>query len=128
MLIDWTNEFDDYFTRLEGSSKPADQARFDLLLAELKVLEDLQAEPVEESATLKRVRQSRRFPIWRVSHPYREGVALRLIVWFPDSGRAVVALFAGDKARMGDVFYDSVGTRADAAIDSWLYQTKEEEK
>jgi hypothetical protein len=68
---------------------------------------------------LKRVRQSRRYPVWRVSHPYDPDVAIRLICWFPDDQHAVVALFAGDKARMGDVFYDSVGTRADVAIDQW---------
>lgn len=128
MLIDWTNEFDDYFTRLEESSDPVDQERLDLLLAELGVLEDLRRAPLEESATLKRVRQSRRYPVWRVSHPFRDGVALRLIVWFPDAAHVVVALFAGDKARMGDVFYDSVGGRADVAIESWLHETRDEEK
>ena len=56
------------------------------------------------------------------------GVRRRLIVWFPAGDHAVVALFAGDKARMGDVFYDSVGTRADAAIDAWIVQTREEQK
>ncbi|MBT0568652.1 hypothetical protein KIK15_17940 [Williamsia sp. CHRR-6] len=75
---------------------------------------------------MKRVRQSRRFPVWRVSHPFRQGIAVRLIVWFTDDNRAVVALFAGDKARMGDVFYDSVGPRADAAVEAWLMQTKDE--
>lgn len=43
-----------------------------------------------------------------------------MIVWFPDDGHAVVALFAADKAAMGDVFYDSVGSRADAAINTWI--------
>ena len=42
-----------------------------------------------------------------------------LICWFPNDQQVVVALFAGDKARMGDVFYDSVGSRADAAIEQW---------
>jgi hypothetical protein len=68
---------------------------------------------------LKRVRQSRRYPVWRVSHPYHPDVAIRVICWFPDDQHVVVALFAGDKARMGDVFYDSVGPRADIAIDQW---------
>ena len=39
----------------------------------------------------------------------------------------VVALFAADKARMGDVFYNSVGARADAAIQLWLNETQEGE-
>lgn len=127
MLIDWPAEFDAYLTRLEESTDPVDQQRLDLLFAQLKVLERLDQEPVDETPTLKRVRQSRRYAVWRVSHPYREGIAIRLIVWFADDSRVVVALFAGDKARMGDVFYDSVGTRADDAIDKWKYQIQSEE-
>ena len=128
MLIDWSGEFDAYLDRLEEAAKTDSEQRerLDLLLAELQVLDELDAPPTEETATLKRVRQSRRFPVWRVSHPFRQGIAVRLIVWFTDDNRAVVALFAGDKARMGDVFYDSVGTRADAAVQAWLMQTKNE--
>ena len=125
VLIDWSREFDDYLTRLEESSDAGnriDRLRLDLLLAELQVLAELTSAPTTESATLKRVRQSRRYALWRVAHAYRESVAIRLIVWFPDDDRVVVALFAGDKARMGDVFYDSVGPRADAAIEAWKRQ------
>jgi len=62
--------------------------------------------------------------VWRVAHPFDPVVAVRLIVWFPPAARTVVvALFAGDKARMGDVFYNSVGPRADAAIRGYLYMT-----
>ncbi|WP_328524905.1 hypothetical protein [Kribbella sp. NBC_00359] len=65
-------------------------------------------------------RQSKRYALWRVSHPYRAGVAVRLICWFaPESDTVVVALFAGDKARIGDAFYNSVGSRADGLIDQW---------
>lgn len=98
-------EFDAYLDRLEEAAKtdPAQRERLDFLLdfllAELQVLDELDAPPTEETATLKRVRQSRGFPLWRVSHPFRLGIAVRLIVWFPDDNRAVVALFAGDKAR-----------------------------
>lgn len=35
----------------------------------------------------------------------------------------VVAPFAGDKARIGEVFYNSVGPRADTAIHSYLQRT-----
>jgi hypothetical protein len=128
VLIDWSGEFDAYLDRLEEAAKtdPEQRERLDLILAELKVLDELTEPPTEETATLKRVRQSRRFPVWRVSHPFREGIAVRLIVWFTDDNRAVVALFAGDKARMGDVFYESVGPRADAAVQAWLMQTKDE--
>ena len=40
----------------------------------------------------------------------------------------VVALFAAYKARMGDVFYDGVGARADVAIARWLRETAEGEQ
>jgi hypothetical protein len=35
----------------------------------------------------------------------------------------VVVALASSKAAMGDVSYDSVAVRADAAIDSWKMQT-----
>jgi hypothetical protein len=38
----------------------------------------------------------------------------------------VVALFANDKAQMGDVFYDSVGSRADVAIARYRMATEGE--
>jgi len=76
------------------------------------------------AVSLKWVRQSRRYPLWRVSHAYHPDVAVRLICWFPpDSGTVVVALFAGDKSRIGDVFYNSVSSRADALIDQWKRET-----
>lgn len=74
----------------------------------------------EETARLKWVRQSRRHLLWRLSHAHDERVAVRLIVWFDEEEDvAVIALFAADKARMGDIFYDSVGTRGDQIVDLW---------
>lgn len=63
-----------------------------------------------------------------MAHPFRAGIAVRLIVWFPPErpDHVVVVLFAGDKANMGDVFYDSVGTRADAAIASYRMHSEGE--
>lgn len=93
-----------------------------LVLSELAVLRALPGppSPEDETADLKRVRQSRRYKVWRVSHPYQPGIAVRLICWFPpDAQVVVVALFAGDKATIGDVWYNSVGTRADALIEQW---------
>lgn len=82
-----------------------------------------------ETATLRQVRQSRRYQLWRVSHAYNPQVAVRLICWFPPgSGTAVAALFATDKAKMGDVFYDAVAARADPMIDEWKRETSYEEK
>jgi hypothetical protein len=59
-----------------------------------------------ETATLRWVRQSRRYPLWRVSHAYDPEVAVRLTCWFPpDAGTVVVALFAADKARPGSATF-----------------------
>ena len=40
----------------------------------------------------------------------------------------VVALFAADKARLGDVFYDGVAARADPLIDQRERETAHEEE
>ena len=82
-----------------------------------------------ETATLRWVRQWRRYQLWRVSHAYDPEVAVRLICWFPpNTGTVVVALFAVDKARLGDVFYDGVAARADPLIDQWKRETAHEEE
>jgi len=125
VLIDWPRTFDQQYDRMEADESADGQLRFDLLLALLSVLTDLEAPPEEESASLRRVVQSRNHVVWRVAHPYVPGVALRLICWFPPGqDTVVVALFSGDKAGMGDVFYDSVGVRADQIIDQWLRERK----
>lgn len=52
-----------------------------------------------------------------------------LICWFPpEAGTVVVALFAADKARLDDVFYDGVAARADPLIDQWKRETAHEEE
>jgi len=132
--IDWPADFGNWLDQLEERAREGDAlARTTLALAAraLDQLRNLTEVPTRENetATLKWVRQSRRYLLWRVSHAYHPQVALRLICWFPpDTGTVVVALFAGDKARMGDVFYDSVGARADALIDQWKRETSFEEK
>lgn len=134
MDIDWPAEFGNWLDQLEERAREGDAlARTTLALAAraLDQLRNLTEVPTRENetATLKWVRQSRRYLLWRVSHAYHPQVALRLICWFPpDTGTVVVALFAGDKARIGDVFYNSVGARADALIDQWKRETSFEEK
>lgn len=94
----------------------------------LKTLQDLPMRPTEDSASLKRVRQSNTYLVWRVSHPFVKGIAMRLICWFPpDEETVVVSLFSGDKGSIGDVFYDSVGSRADQLIDKWLREREVED-
>lgn len=118
MLIDWTDEFERWLDRVEeqGGDRSA------TVVAMLQRLQELNHEPNDESATFKRVRQARRHRLWRVAHPYHPDFACRLIVWFPHDGRAVIVVVGGDKARMGDEFYDSGVARGEAAIDQWLRQ------
>ena len=130
MKLFWSDEFDRQLTRYEGlaAQSARDQKVLDLLAAMLSQLRALDGVPLWDTAMLKRVRQSGRHVVWRQSHPYETGIALRLICWFPDDSDIVVtALFAGDKASMGDVFYDSVGSRADQIIETWLREQQEEE-
>ena len=130
MIIDWAASFDAYLERLDvdvTAGRANARVIRKYVLAALEVLQDLDGEPVEETTTLKWVRQSGRHRVWRVAHPFDVDVAVRLIAWFPpERGTVVVALFAGDKARIGDVWYDSVGTRADEAIGQWKFQTQQE--
>lgn len=131
MLIDWTGEFDRWYDRLIERAEAGDERSLEqlgLVDAVLGVLQDLRGAPEVDTPTLRRVSQSRRHQVWRVAHPFVPGIAVRLIVWFPPGrpGEVVVVLFGADKARMGDVFYDGVGPRADAVIDSYLFRTRTE--
>lgn len=95
----------------------------ELTIQALEELRELPAPPTDDRPSLKRVRQSQRYELWRTSHVYEEGIAVRVICWFPPgTDTVVVALFANDKARMGDIFYNTVGTRADALIEVWKRQ------
>ena len=125
MNIGWSREFDRQLDRLEDDTTDRGKRILDLLTFMLKRLRELDQIPDDDTAMIKRVRQSRKHQVWRMSHPYVEGIALRLICWFPPrSDQIIVALFVGDKAAMGDVFYDTVGTRADQTIERWLEETK----
>jgi hypothetical protein len=63
------------------------------------------------------------------SHGYDPAVAVRLICWFPPgTGTVVITLFAADKAKPGDMFYNSVAARADPLIDQWKRETADEEE
>jgi len=130
VIIDWPASLDAYLERLDADAAAGRgnaQAVRNYVAAALEVLQDLDGEPVEETATLKRVRQSAVHRVWRVAHPFNADVAVRLIAWFPpNSQTVVVALFAGDKKRIGDLWYDSVGVRADEAIRQWKFQTQDE--
>jgi hypothetical protein len=132
--IDWPADFGAWLDRLEADARAGHERSRLQLVFTARALDQLRslAEPPAkdtETATLRWVRQSRRHLLWRVSHAYHPDVAVRLICWFPlDSGKVVVALFAADKAHLGEVFYNGVAARADPLIDQWKRETSYEEK
>lgn len=83
----------------------------------MQALTELEGEPDEEGVTFTRVRQAKRHRLWRVGHPFETDVAVRIVFWF-ESDRVVVAL-GFNKARLGDVWYASAATRAEALVDQW---------
>ena len=128
VLIDWSSEFDRWLTELErradaGQGRAREQ--LDLVNAQLEYLQDLKEPPTEDAPTLRRVRQSSSYPVWRLSHPFRAGIAIRLIIWFPPEESPMIVLFGNDKAQMGDVFYNSCrqprrsGDRGVSQTDRW---------
>lgn len=120
MRVEWSDEFDDVLTQAEQLAEEGDKTRLVLLAALLGVLRELQAEPVEESASLKLVRQARRHRLWRVAHAFHADAAVRIVCWFTPSEVAVIALVAFDKVRHADEFYVSAAVRAEAMVDRWL--------
>jgi hypothetical protein len=131
--IDWPTELGRWLDGLEAEARSGDQRTRTILAFAARALDQLRnlAEPPTEeteTATLQHVRQSRRYQLWRISHAYHPEVAVRLICWFPPKAdTVVVALFAADKAKLGDVFYDGVAARADPMIDQWKRETSYEE-
>lgn len=112
MKVTATTEVREWLSGLEPGT-----ARHRFAYAELRFLQRLERPPnADQPPTLKRVRQARRHPIWRVSHPYHPDVAIRILCWFPDDA---TALAAGDKAAIGDLWYDSAVPRAELHIDQW---------
>ncbi|MFZ4841716.1 hypothetical protein [Mycetocola saprophilus] len=127
MNIDWPREFDRQLDRLSADESARGRQVYHLLVFMLKRLGALVTPPEAESPLLKKVKQSRRYLVWRASHPYVPNVAVRVICWFPaDHAHVVVALLAGEKSSIGDVFYDSVGIRADRAIEQWRTEMEDQ--
>ena len=103
MLIDWSDEFNTWLDRLEdhAHNDPISARRLDYITAQLQHLQELTDAPEEDTAHLRRVRQSKTYPVWRLAHPYDPDIAVRLIVWFPDDEHVVVALFSGTRRAWG---------------------------
>lgn len=93
MRIVYSAEFATWFGRLVADADDGDQlatVKLGLVASELAVLRALDGAPTleNERADLKQVRQSGRYTVWRVSHPYQPGVAVRLICWFPPDAKS----------------------------------------
>ncbi|MCU1668052.1 MAG: hypothetical protein JWP40_979 [Blastococcus sp.] len=89
-------------------------------------LRQLNRPPEGESATLKRVMQARRHELWRVRHPYRESLALRIICYFPDQETVVLALLGFNKHPIGDIWYDRAAKESEALVDQYLREQERE--
>ncbi|MBT8163446.1 MULTISPECIES: hypothetical protein [Arthrobacter] len=130
MELFWPESFDRQLGRLEDEADHSDEgarAVFENVVAEMDYLRRLTSPPTSETPTLKTIRQAKKYEVWRVSHPYHQGIAVRLICWFPpDENTAVVALFSG-ASQHGRRFYDSVGTRAGQIIEQWIREGEGEE-
>ena len=123
VLIDWTGEFDRWWQNIEERQTLDVRSRqiAGIVGAQLDFLQDLRQMPVVQTLQFRRVVQSKEFPLWRVSHPRREDIAMRLVVWFPPfDGDLLLVVMGVNKARMGDIFYDGVGNRADNLIREYL--------
>jgi len=85
VIVDWTREFDRWWSHVQSLAEarpdPTNARVFRLTVAQIQYLQDLSAEPLEETPTLRRVVRSSRYPLWWVSHPYETDIAVRLIVW-----------------------------------------------
>lgn len=120
MRILQTSEYTRFRKRVYSEDEKAGTGGIEMLLAMEDAIRDLPGEPEEESQTFKRVRQARRHRLWRVSHPYRPNLALRVILWFPDPTTTVMALLGHNKAKQGDVWYTYAATQGQAMCDEYL--------
>lgn len=130
MLVETTLDFETWWWHAQSRSPrdPGTDLVIKLVNYELGFLNNLEGQPAIDTKDLLRVRRSKQYQLWRVSHPYIKGSAVRLIVWFPprELGTGVLVVLGVNKAKMGDVFYDGVGARADGAITKWIKEKQEE--
>ena len=82
--------------------------------------------PDEGTATLQRLVQAKRHPLWRIKQPHRDDYAYRLIIWF--SGRepdVAYVLYGGDKHDLDDVFCDRATNESQNRVDQLIRTHKE---
>ena len=126
MIVDAPAEFWDWLAILADRADEGDEqarSRHDLALALLMDLYDLRTVPDRdaETATLARVREASKHPVWRVSAQTDDGAWVRLLCAFPVGTRtAVIVSSHGDLARIGDLFHRTVAGRTEAMVEHWL--------
>ena len=130
MEVEWGSQFEKALERARKEAESGGNAelRYDQLLGLLRAVAKLETKPIQESPRFKRVRQARRHELWRVAHRYNPRVAVRIIVWFPSSENAVLALFAFDKAKLGDIWYDRATRESEVILDQWRRENPEPTK
>ncbi|MGY1726160.1 hypothetical protein ACI79J_04250 [Geodermatophilus sp. SYSU D01062] len=116
-----TNRYQEWRKQTIADPECGTQAEIFLLAMESQ-LRQMKGPPGEETATLKRVMQARRHPLWRVRHPYRENLALRIICYFPNNETVVLALLGFNKHPIGDIWYDRAAKEGEAMVDHYLRQ------
>ena len=123
MLLIRSRQAADWISRLIARAKSGDLlalAMADYVYSELRYLQNLKDVPLEDTATLRQIVQSRKYQLWRVSHPFDPMVAMRTVVWFdPDRKETLLIVLAQDKKHLGNLFYNSIGDRADQIIEEY---------
>ena len=132
MLIETTQEFEVWRENILRLAIRNSETKLisELVDLEMDVLKNLITAPRVDSRRICRIRRSKQYQLWRVSHPFVNGIAIRLIVWFPPAEiiPSAVVVIGVNKAKMGDIFYDGVGARADGAINKWIREKQKEEE
>ena len=68
-------EFDQWVRRLQAKAREGhaySRRQLELVAEQLKRLRSLSEPPIEETAGLRQVRQSKKHQVWRLSHRYEE--------------------------------------------------------
>jgi hypothetical protein len=78
MNLRWPHEFEAWIRRAQQKSREGNayfRRQLELVAAALRMLRNLTGPPDASTAGLKRVAQSRKYTVWRTSHPFEPGIA-----------------------------------------------------
>jgi len=131
--IDWPVEFGTWLDRLETDARAGDERARTVLVFVARALDQLRNLPEpprreSETATLRWVRQSRRYPLWRVSHAYHPQAAVRLICWFPPDRHGCRCLIRRRQGPARRCVLRRGSRSRRPLVDQWKRETAYEEK